>query len=185
MEGLNKKQIRKEIIKLRDEFDINEKKIADEIILKKLLLREEYIKCKNIFIYIGFGSEIDTRKYIKRFWQDNKTVVVPRTNIEKKEMDVVRIDSFDNLVKDNYGILEPDQSKESFNKDKIDLIIMPGVAFDKDGGRVGYGGGYYDKFLKTIDKNIKKIALCYTFQIIQKVPLDFYDVKVNDLITNK
>ena len=81
------------------------KKIADEIILKKLLLREEYIKCKNIFIYIGFGSEIDTRKYIERFWQDNKIVVVPRTNIEKKEMDVVRIDSFDNLVEDKYGIL--------------------------------------------------------------------------------
>lgn len=184
MEGLNKKQIRKDILKLRDEFDISKKRMADEIILKKLLLREEYIKCKNIFIYIGFGSEIDTKRYIERFWQDNKTVVVPRTNIEKKEMDVVKIDSFDNLVEDKYGILEPDQSKKSFNKDKIDLVIMPGVAFDKDGGRVGYGGGYYDKFLKTISKDIKKIALCYDFQIISKVPLDPYDIKVDDIITN-
>ena len=61
---------------------------------------------------------------------------------------------------------------------------MPGVAFDKDGGRVGYGGGYYDKFLKTISKNINKIALCYDFQVISKVPLDPYDVKVDDIITN-
>lgn len=184
MEGLNKKQIRKDIIKLRDEFDISEKIIADEIILKKLLLREEYIKCKNIFIYIGFGSEIDTRKYIERFWQDNKTVVVPRTNIEKKEMDVVKIDNFDNLIKDKYGILEPDISEKAFDKDDIDLIIMPGVAFDRDGGRVGYGGGYYDKFLETLSSNVKKIALCYDFQIVKKIPLSSYDIKVDKIITN-
>lgn len=97
-------------------------------------------------------------------------------------MDAVEISSLKNLKKDKYGILEPDELIPAVKKEDIDLIILPGVAFDKSGGRLGYGGGYYDKYLNSCPQDICKVALCYDFQIVENVPVEEHDVKANDVI---
>ena len=100
-------------------------------------------------------------------------------------MIAVKINSFAELNVDNYGILEP----ISVDKEKIasdfDIIVMPGVAFDKEGNRIGYGGGYYDKYLEKNIFKAKKIALAYEEQILEKIETDYHDIKVDFIINTE
>ena len=100
-------------------------------------------------------------------------------------MDAVIIHSLDNLSKDKYGILEPDEDINPIEVDAIDLVILPGLAFDNKGGRLGYGGGYYDKYLSNISDNAVKVALCYDFQVIDTVPMEEHDICTDLLITDR
>ena len=160
MKRLNKKIIKKEtrknIIKKRDELGKEAKKIMDDKIIKKLINSEEYNKARGIFTYIGFGSEIDTKIIIEDALKLGKEVYVPK--IFNKEMILIRIDSLENLVKSSYGILEPIGEENDFDINKLDLIVMPGVAFDEEFNRLGYGAGYYDKFLDKNNLKCSKIA---------------------------
>ena len=98
-------------------------------------------------------------------------------------MEAVEITSLEGLKENKYGILEPDDSKEEFCKNNLDLIILPGVAFDLVGKRIGYGGGYYDRYLENIDKKIIKVALIYDFQLLENVPAEEHDIKADYIIT--
>lgn len=178
-----KKELRKEIIKKRDELDYTEKTIKDKKIIEKLKDTKEYKEAKGIFVYIGFGSEINTKILIEDALEDGKEVCVPK--VIKKDMVFIKINSLENLVTSSYGILEPVGDKNNFNVDNLGLIIMPGLAFDKQGNRLGYGGGYYDKFLSNNKINVKKIALAYDFQILDKVPSEEHDIKVDSIITEE
>lgn len=182
---MDKKTLRKEMIQKRDNLDFKIKSLKDLAIKENLMNLEQFKKANNIFIYIGYGSEIDTYKYIKEFLSMGKNIYVPKTNIEEKTMEAVQINSLDNLVKDKYGILEPNSFENKIDKDKIDLVILPGVVFDRQGGRIGYGGGYYDKYLMNMDKGIFKVALCYEFQLIDEVPSEPHDIKADFIITEK
>lgn len=180
---MDKKTLRKIMIEKRNMLS-EEKEVFDKKIKKDLLDTDLYKRSKSIFIYINFGSEINTKAIIESFFNDNKSVYVPKINTKKKEMNAVKISSFENLIENKYGILEPDNN-EILNKMDLDLIILPGVAFDYGGGRVGYGGGYYDRYLESINKNIIKIALLYDFQLIDKVPCEEHDIRANYIITEK
>jgi len=178
-----KNRIRKEIIEKRDSLDLIEKENFDKIIKEKLKETEDYKKSTNIFIYIGFGSEINTAKYIEEFLKEGKKVFVPRTNMVIKTMEAVEITSLKELERNKFGILEPAKDMEAIDKNTLDLIIMPGVAFDIKRGRIGYGGGYYDKYMEAIDLSIPKIALAYELQIIDKVPKEDHDILPDSIIT--
>lgn len=180
---MDKKELRTLILNKRDNIIDKEKK--DISIIDTLIDTDYYKESKKIFIYIGFGSEINTLKLIEIFLQGGKDVYVPKTNIQKKEMKAVKIKSLDKLALCKYGILEPDNEDEVIDREDIDLIIVPGVAFDKSGGRVGYGGGFYDKYLSKIIRNTAKVALAYDFQIINEVPTEDHDIKIDCIITDK
>jgi len=180
-----KNRIRKEIIEKRDSLDLMRKETFDQIIKEKLKRTPEYKSSTNIFIYIGFGSEINTAKYIKEFLKEGKKVFVPRTNMVIKTMEAVEITSLKELERNKFGILEPSKDMEVIDKNKLQLIIMPGVAFDNKRGRIGYGGGYYDKYMEDIDVSIPKIALAYEIQIIDKVPREDHDISPDFIFTEK
>lgn len=178
-----KKFLRKEMICKRDCLNIEEKKLMDKTIKEYLINLEVFKNAKNIFIYISYGSEIDTYSYIKEFLNMDKNIYVPKTDMRERIMEAVKIEYLENLKKSKYGILEPDSFENKIDKDKIDLVILPGVVFDRRGGRIGYGGGYYDKYLKDMNKDIPKIALCYEFQLIDEVPSEPHDIKADFIIT--
>lgn len=102
-------------------------------------------------------------------------------------MDAVEITSLDNLIESSYGILEPSIEENFITPNELDLIVVPGVAFDKNRGRIGYGAGFYDRYFKKINeeniKRIVKLALAYDFQVLDKVPMDERDVPVDHIIT--
>ena len=185
----DKKALRKEILTKRSILDAVEKEEKDRKILDRFYDSNYYREAKNIFIYISYDSEINTKGIINKALMDNKKIYVPRTEFKTRLMDAVEITSLDNLIESEYGILEPSVEEPHIDPNEIDLIVVPGVAFDRNGGRMGYGAGFYDRYFKKISKdNMKKViklALAYDFQILEKIPMNEQDVPVNYIITEK
>jgi 5-formyltetrahydrofolate cyclo-ligase len=180
---MNKKEIRRDIIAKRDNLSEDKRRELDRRIKGILKKSSYYRQSKNIFIYVGFGSEINTSKYIDEFLAEGKNIFVPRIDMKNKVMDAVKINSLDELKRNHFGILEPDENGQVIHKNLLDLIIVPGVAFDFSGGRIGYGGGYYDKYMENISENIHRLALCYDFQLLKELPKEEHDIKVHEVIT--
>ncbi|WP_297423195.1 5-formyltetrahydrofolate cyclo-ligase [Clostridium sp.] len=185
----NKKVLRKEILIKRKNMNTTEKEKMDKIISDQLYESRYYKEATNIFIYISYDSEIDTKSIIYNALKDNKRIYVPRTEFETRIMDAVEIKSFDNLIETSYGLLEPSKKEPHINPNELNLIIVPGVAFDRNGGRMGYGAGFYDRFFKKINgdnmKKITKLALAYSLQVLDEVPMSEQDVPVDFIITEK
>lgn len=184
-----KKILRKEILKKRENIDIDNKEKMDKEIIKRFCESKYYKDAKGIFIYISYGTEINTKGIIKKALSENKKIYVPRTEFDTRTMDAVEIISFDNLIESSYGILEPSKEEQEINPNELDLIVVPGVAFDRNGGRMGYGAGFYDRYFKKIHKEnakrITKLALAYDFQVVDKVPMNKQDIPVDYIITEK
>lgn len=185
----DKKILRKEILDKRKNIDKVEKEKMDRKILDKFYESKYYKEAKNIFIYISYDTEINTIEIINKCLKENKKIYVPRAELKTRVMDAVEIKSLDNLMESSYGILEPSVDEPHIDPNELDLIVVPGVAFDRSGGRVGYGAGFYDRYFKKIDEDnvrrITKLALAYDFQVLDKVPTDENDVPVNYIITEK
>lgn len=191
MENFNdKKVLRKEILAKRKIISQKEKAEMDTIIECRFYETKYYKEAEKIFIYISFDSEINTKSMISRAIADGKKVYVPRTEYKTKLMEAIEIKSLDNLIEEEkYGILEPSIEEPAIDPNELDLIVVPGVAFDRNGGRMGYGAGYYDRYFKRIDnsntKRITKLVLAYDFQILNKVPMNKQDVPIDFIITEK
>lgn len=184
-----KKILRKEILAKRKNIDVVEKQKMDRKILDKFYESKYYREAINIFIYISYDSEINTKEIINKALRDNKKIYVPRTEFKTRLMDAVEIASLDNLIENKYGILEPAVEDAHIDPNELDLIVVPGVAFDRTGGRMGYGAGFYDRYFKKINKEntkkIRKLALAYDFQILENIPMNERDVPVTYIITEK
>jgi 5-formyltetrahydrofolate cyclo-ligase len=180
-----KRNIRKEVLMKRSKMKAEEKELKDNIILEKLFETNLYKNARNIFTYISFGDEINTIKLIERALKDNKNISVPKTYRETRTMNAIFIPCLKELKENHMGILEPIDDSIVIKKEDIDLIIVPGAVFDKDFNRIGYGGGYYDRYLEDIAYKNNKVVLAYDFQIVDKIEKEEHDVKVDIIITDK
>lgn len=180
-----KRNIRKEVLMKRSKMKAEEKELKDNIILEKLFETNLYKNARNIFTYISFGDEINTIKLIERALKDNKNISVPKTYRETRTMNAIFIPCLKELKENHMGILEPIDDSIVIKKEDIDLIIVPGAVFDKDFNRIGYGGGYYDRYLEDIAYKNNKVVLAYDFQIVDKIEKEEHDIKVDIIITDK
>lgn len=178
-----KPQIRKKYKALRNEF--KDAKQASQIITDKFLNSKEYKECDAIFTFLSFGSEVETRYIIEKALSDNKLIALPYMTDKPHEMVFIKINSLCDLVKNKIGIYEPvfDDKNIVKSNDKT-LIIVPGLAFDTKGYRIGYGGGYYDKYLSE-NEYMYSVGLAYDFQIADNIPTDEYDVNTDIIITDR
>lgn len=181
----NKVYIRKSVIEKRDSITIDIKKEWDERILKKLIDSKSYKDSLVLFTFVSFGSEVDTHKIISYALNDGKIVYVPKIKSKDKGIEIFRINTLSDLKPGYFNILEPLENCPVGNIKDIDLILIPGIAFDRNGGRIGYGAGFYDRFLTNINSAVPKLALAYQFQILDEVPMTELDVKVGGIISNK
>lgn len=184
---LDKKALRKEMLEKRSQLSLQEIKEKSKTITNSLLNLNEYNKSQFIFTFISFKDEVDTHEIIKSSLKKDKRIGVPITVPEKKQLKVSEIMDFDNeLELSYYDILAPKEKNiRIVAPELIDLVLVPGVIFDRRGYRVGYGGGYYDRFFSKLDKNVLKIGLCYDMQIQSNVPRDSYDIPVDYILTEK
>jgi len=180
---LLKKNIRKKIQKKRDTLTTEYREKSSKLIAEKFFSTAYYNNSKNILIYYPFRSEVDTTLIIKEALKDKKDIILPRVFNDKLEFYFVNNPS-KQLEKGAYDIMEPITSlcKPAKISD-IDLVVVPGVSFDKNLNRLGYGGGYYDKILSYLPQKVKKIALCFDIQVINSIPVSEHDIKVDMLIT--
>ena len=177
----NKKSFRKKFRDIRYHMDPNEKSMADYTIFTKLLNSEVFDKAESIFIYVSVADEVDTLEIIKKSLELGKRVYVPHiTNSQNYQMRPVRIYDMDALEMGEFNI--PTSHTMEFD-DNPDLSIIPGLGFDRDKHRLGYGGGYYDRFLaktQTIS-----IGLFQSAYMVDELPTNQYDQKLDYIITEK
>jgi len=144
-----KGEIRKEILSIRNNLSSDEAISKSSIIINKVKYTEEYKNSVNIMVYMDFKNEVNTKIFIQEALKEGKNIIIPYTDTKKIEIIPIQIDKMDDLVMCSYGYLEPKQDKLSnpYNVNDIDLIVVPGVVFDKKRNRIGFGKGYYDKLL--------------------------------------
>ena len=175
---MNKEELRKRYKIIRDNINNRDKKSSE--IIKRLINTKEYQKSKVIALYSNISSEVETKELIK-ISLENKKVVLPKIN-KDNTMDFYEIKYLKDLEVGAFNIKEPKiKNKKPIKKEEIDLMIIPGICFDKNRNRIGYGKGYYDKYLS--NTNIKKIGLCYEEQITKEIKSDKTDIRLDYLIT--
>ncbi len=181
-----KSKLKPEIFEKRKALSKEEVSLRSERIKERLYSLGEFKKAKNIMIYVSFNNEADTMGIIGESLKNKeKAVLVPYVNKDKL-LQISKINSFDDLEPKTFGILEPKEGKiRKFDAEKLDLVIVPGIAFDRRGHRIGYGKGHYDRFLENLPKQVKKIALAFDFQLIEKIPEEKHDVAMDIIITEK
>ena len=170
-----KDEIREDMRAKRRALSKDEVKIKSDEIRQRLLGVERVKQAKTICTFISAFKEPDTVAIIKK-------IVVPITDIESGTLSLSYINSMDDMKKGAYGILEPKTVRKA-DENNIDVILVPGLAFDRNGGRMGFGKGYYDRLLES--SKAVKIGLCYDFQILEKIPTEIHDVPMNFVITEK
>lgn len=180
-----KREIRKRIISERDKLSEEERRRSQVLLTERILGHQWFCKAKELLIFVSFGSEIDTGDIISEAHRLNKKVYIPK--VVGDVMEFYRLTPNEALVEGYKGIFEPDLSKEPekfiYSKDKADeiLMIMPGVAFDVMRNRIGYGKGFYDKYLA--DKaDMHTIAVGFAMQMVSEIVADEKDIRPMQVI---
>lgn len=169
---MTKQQIRKQVLIKREQLTSEEVSLLSYKIFNSLT--PLLLQYKNFFIYNSFKNEVETKQIIKFLIQNKKNVYLPKIKNGK----IFAVKFSNDMKKNNYGIDEP-------NGEKIEISnfvsIIPAIVLDKQGNRIGFGKGYYDRFLK--ENECLKVALCYDFQLFDKIPSEEHDVKMDYIIT--
>ncbi len=179
---MSKAEIREHMKKLRRSLSAEEISQKSAEIVSVLFSLDEFRQAKTVMVYISAFKEVDTSAIIVRLQRDGKKIVVPVCNTEDFTIIPSYIAGFDDMHRGAYGIWEPDEIREASVGD-IDLIIVPGIAFDEKGNRCGFGKGYYDRLLS--ESRAVKIGLCYDFQITQTLETDEYDIPMDKVISER
>jgi 5-formyltetrahydrofolate cyclo-ligase len=183
-----KEVLRKEIKKKINNQDQSERRKRSKIIQERLFTLREFLESKCIMLYVSKGTgEVETRPIIKKALCMGKKVLLPVTFVRGKRIKPVQIKNNKmHLIKGLYGIYEPWESKKKrpVTKKEIDLVVVPGLAFDKANNRLGRGSGYYDRFLKLLPKSTPKIGLSFRFQLLNRVPTQKNDFPLTKVLTD-
>ena len=178
---LEKDKIRKEILGKRNNLSIEEVEKKSDLIIENL---EKFIKnAENIMIFMDMKNEVRITKLMKLY--PEKSFFIPKiTDSKNREMKINKYKE-NELVLHKFGYYES-SSSDFYNENILDIVIVPAVVFDLEKNRIGFGGGYYDTFLKKIREENKKvlfIGICYDFQIIEKVPAEEHDVVLDFVVS--
>jgi 5-formyltetrahydrofolate cyclo-ligase len=179
-----KRLIREELLEKRKMHGCAEKDSKDCAIKDLLFALPEFSRAKTILFYVSIRGEVKTEVAISESLKMGKKVLVPFAKLKDKTLMISEIHNLDELSPGAFGIPEPKHPHE-FPLDEIDLVVIPGIAFDRKGNRLGYGMGFYDRFLKNLKGDVPLVALAYEFQIVNAVPRDDNDIVVHKIVTEK
>jgi len=179
-----KTKIRKETLDKLSRQDRAEALDKARAIKKKLFSLPAFKKVKIVMFYASKDEEAKTDEMIDEALGAGKRVALPRCTSLKTIIPKEITDRKKDLEKGAFGICEPKECKKDISTEEIDVIVVPGVAFDKKGARLGRGKGYYDRFLKNLSPDKVTIGLAFDFQIVENLPKDSHDIPVSQVITN-
>lgn len=158
------------------------RKQNEQKLMEHLLESELWKQAAMIGITMAQAFEWNTKPIIEAAWDQGKKVCIPKCNPQEKKLTFYQLQNYDQLEVVYYNLLEPKPSEtEKTEKMKIDLLIVPGIVFDKQGFRIGFGGGYYDRFLT--DFANETVSLASTMQLVDHVPSESFDIPVKHIIT--
>ncbi|MCH5170802.1 MAG: 5-formyltetrahydrofolate cyclo-ligase [Oscillospiraceae bacterium] len=177
---MTKKECRQKYLKLRNDIPASQKAEFDKILTDKILSLPEFESAECILLFASVGSEVDTWDLFSECIRQNKKVYFPKC-IDGERMEFLRAASKNDFTVGKYGIPEPISDEKYISNSKNDLSLIPALAVGRDFSRLGYGKGYYDRFLKTF----KGISVCpvYSGLLCESVPTDEFDIQPKIIIT--
>lgn len=180
-----KRAIRKTIIQKREALGDLEKDEKSLSIAQRLFGMDEFKKSKIVFCFLSTSLEVQTERIIRESLRLGKQVLVPLLDLGGENLQASRILSMDvDFVMGEYDVRQPaPKFRDIVPFSNIDFVVVPGLAFDSFGNRIGYGGGFYDKFFKKITRDVSRVAVSYDFQLFNLVPHSDLDEPVHFLIT--
>lgn len=179
-----KNLVRKEIKTKRENMNEEEKKKLSNVIIEKFLNLPEVKNAKVVMSYMAFKNEVESRELNEKLLELGKKVLIPKVSDDKEKITAVLVTG--EYKKGHFGIME--STGEDFSEKGIDIIIVPGVAFNKNGGRIGFGKGYYDKFIserENLNEKSLRVSLAYDFQIDNRFSAEKHDKNIHLIITEK
>ncbi len=174
---MNKNILRRNIRQIRDAYSFDEILYMSSLITNSFCDKYDYLN--TFLLYYPLGNEVNTIGLIERLYSLNKQIYLPK--VTGSTMEFRKFTGFSDLVKGRYDVLEP--AGELLNA-KADIVCVPGVVFDMKCNRIGYGGGFYDKFFSSI-KHIIKSAFAFEFQIVEEIETESFDIPVDEIFTEK
>ena len=175
-----KSELRKQVLQEMKTLPREQKQFIDQTLTERLLQHPFYQEAKVIATYLSFSHEFQTQELIEQALKDGKKVLIPKTYL-KGRMDFV-VYNPQQLVKTSFGLLEPQGDLEVVDASQIDLIHVPGLAFTTEGYRIGYGGGYYDRYLKHFPGHT--LSTIYPCQVQQFMP-ENHDIPVQEVLIDE
>lgn len=186
---MNQNSLRKSFLTARDHQKPDQRWEKNTRILSRLLEEPLITAAKHLFVYVGFRSEVATSRLIDTCIKAGKTVSAPVTLVKESRMLAVRLtDPTSQLEPGCFGIPEPTREQieqATLDPADIDLVLVPGSVFDRNGGRIGYGGGFYDRFLSRDAPQATRFALAYELQMVEQVPMEVHDQYMDRIITEE
>ncbi|MGE7052530.1 5-formyltetrahydrofolate cyclo-ligase [Paenibacillus glucanolyticus] len=189
-----KHALRRSMTLRRDELSDEErtKRSKQACEMASEVMKERHVQ--SMMIYVPFRSELDSRPLVEWAWEHGLQVIVPRSLPQDRSMELYELQKWDELIPGAYGIQEPDpQRSKMFMNDVPDIIWVPGLAFDRNGGRLGYGGGYYDRLADRLCHEVHDAArlkeplwvgIGYEVQVLEHVPMEEHDRVLDGLVTD-
>lgn len=181
-----KQSLRKKILSRIMSESLGSLRQKSRLVAEKLFSLGAFQKAGCICIYVSLPREVDTRPIIDKCLRLGKKVLVPSVRVPARRLDFYEIKNRkQDLRRGAYGILEPRADRARFtNIEEADLVIVPGIVFDERNHRLGRGLGFYDRFLKKLDKRVAKIGLAFSFQVVSRVPVEKHDYQLDKVITD-
>lgn len=173
------RQLNKERRKAMKLDEVEEKSLA---VCRILLESELYVNARCIMLYMPLGNEVDISRIAKQAYRDKKQVVFPVTEADSGVITPHFATEDTGFAKGAFSVTEPQNAKMA-GIEEIDLVLVPGIAFDRGGGRIGFGKGCYDRLLKAA--SAVRVGVCYDFQACDKIPIEAHDIKMDFLLTEK
>ncbi|MFC0299733.1 5-formyltetrahydrofolate cyclo-ligase [Virgibacillus soli] len=181
---MDKPTIRKTILHALENIESAEKAQIEAQLHRYLFQSPMWEQAKTVGITLAQGLEWNTKPIIEKGWSEEKTICLPRCLPKSKALNFYRLDHYDELELSYFNLLEPiPQESHLMCKMNIDLLIVPGVVFNKHGYRIGFGGGYYDRFLTNFPN--QTVSLVHSMQLLERIPVEYHDIPVQHLITEK
>lgn len=183
----DKSELRQYLLKRRDEIPVEVRRIKDKSIHERISSLEQFKNAAVIFFFASFRSEVNTFPLMKKAIDDGKRAVVPKVDRNNRCLVLFEIKEIEELVSGYMGIPEPLTAANArmVEPNSVDAIIIPGAGFDLRGNRIGYSGGYYDRLLAALSQKPPVIAPAYEEQILEEIPAEPHDIKVDIIVTDR
>ena len=182
---MDKFAVRQNMRRRRNAMSLDDVLNLSRAVEDRLFACKDFSVCQNIMFVLSFGNEVRTDEMITRSLKDRKQVYVPRMMIRERRLEVCEITDMDQEFElGSYDIREPSRSNSKVvSPSKIDAVIAPGLAFDRSGARIGFGGGYFDWLFKHLPDEALRLGVAYEFQVVDSIPQDSWDERVQMIFT--
>lgn len=184
----DKETLRARILRRRDEMPSAERLELSAGIMRQIASLDPYRRARTVLAYSSFGSEPDTSPLLQKALEEGKTLLLPRVDRASRRLSLHRVRNPEKeLVPGTWGIREPDPDLcPEIHPSLVDFVLVPGVAFDPGGGRLGYGGGFYDRLIsEELTHHPPLVAAAFEAQLVPRIPLDEHDIPVDIIVTEK